>query len=59
MMRSSLESVLAQIESEKLDDPATLWERLTPSLGHDRFALCALGPSRARFVGQATWPAGL
>ena len=30
------------IESERLDDPAALWDRLPPSLMHNRFALAAL-----------------
>ena len=41
-MRTALEAARAQIESETLDDPAALWERMLPALGHDRFALCAL-----------------
>ena len=30
------------IENETLDDPASLWDRLEPVLGHDRFAFCGL-----------------
>lgn len=41
-MRQSLEAARARIEAETLDEPAALWERLRPELGHDRFALCAL-----------------
>jgi L-Ala-D/L-Glu epimerase / N-acetyl-D-glutamate racemase len=41
-MRTALEAAGAQIESERLDDPAQLWERMLPALGHNRFALCAL-----------------
>ncbi len=41
-MRTALEAARAQIERETLDDPARLWERMLPVLGHNRFALCAL-----------------
>ena len=41
-MRAALEAVRPQIERETLDDPAQLWDRLVPVLGHNRFALCAL-----------------
>jgi L-alanine-DL-glutamate epimerase-like enolase superfamily enzyme len=41
-MRAALEAARPQIEREHLDDPAQLWERLLPALGHNRFALCAL-----------------
>jgi L-Ala-D/L-Glu epimerase len=41
-MRVALEKARPQIEKEKLDDPASLWNRLLPVLGHDRFAFCAL-----------------
>ena len=41
-MRAALEAARPQIEREQLDDPARLWERLLPALGHNRFALCAL-----------------
>jgi len=41
-MRTALESARAQIEQESLDDPIPLWDRLLPSLGHNRFALCAV-----------------
>jgi L-alanine-DL-glutamate epimerase-like enolase superfamily enzyme len=41
-MRAALEAARPQIERERLDDPAQLWERLLPALGHNRFALCAL-----------------
>jgi L-alanine-DL-glutamate epimerase-like enolase superfamily enzyme len=37
-----LESARPRIESETLDDPASLWQRMLPVLGHNRFALCAL-----------------
>jgi L-alanine-DL-glutamate epimerase-like enolase superfamily enzyme len=41
-MRAALEAARPQIEAERLDDPAALWQRLLPALGHNRFALCAL-----------------
>ncbi len=41
-MRAALEKARPQIERERLDDPAKLWERLLPVLGENRFALCAL-----------------
>jgi len=41
-MRAALEKTRPDIEREKLDDPASLWDRLLPVLGHNRFALCAL-----------------
>jgi len=41
-MRADLEKVRARIEAERLDDPAALWDRMLPVLGHNRFAFCAL-----------------
>ena len=41
-MRAALEKARPHIERETLDDPAFLWDRLLPVLGHNRFALCAL-----------------
>ena len=41
-MRAALEAARPQIERERPDDPALLWERMLPALGHNRFALCAL-----------------
>ncbi|HAB19883.1 MAG TPA: dipeptide epimerase [Verrucomicrobiota bacterium] len=41
-MRAALEEARAVIERETLDEPARLWDRLEPVLGHNRFALCAL-----------------
>jgi L-Ala-D/L-Glu epimerase len=41
-MRAVLEAVRPQIEGEHLGDPAALWDKLVPVLGHNRFALCAL-----------------
>lgn len=42
VMRAALEAARPTIEAEHLDDPAALWDRLLPVLGHNRFALCAL-----------------
>jgi L-Ala-D/L-Glu epimerase len=41
-IRAALEAARSRIESETLDDPAALWQRLFPVLGGQRFALCAL-----------------
>jgi L-alanine-DL-glutamate epimerase-like enolase superfamily enzyme len=41
-IRQALEAASSRIESETLDDPAALWQRLLPVLGAQRFALCAL-----------------
>lgn len=41
-MRDDIENCRTLIEKERLDEPAELWERLVPHLGHNRFALCAL-----------------
>lgn len=41
-MRDALEKARTILEHETLDDPAQLWDRLLPTLGHNRFALCAL-----------------
>jgi L-alanine-DL-glutamate epimerase-like enolase superfamily enzyme len=41
-IRAALESARGRIESETLDDPAALWQRMFPLLGGQRFALCAL-----------------
>jgi len=41
-MRTALEAARDQIEAEIWDEPAALWDRLEPILGHNRFALCAL-----------------
>jgi L-Ala-D/L-Glu epimerase len=41
-MRAALEKARPYIEKEKLDDPASLWDRLLPVLGQNRFAFCAL-----------------
>jgi L-Ala-D/L-Glu epimerase len=41
-IRRALESARGRIESETLDNPIALWERMLPMLGDQRFALCAL-----------------
>jgi L-Ala-D/L-Glu epimerase len=41
-MREALENARSVIERESLDDPAQLWERLLPAIGHNRFAMCAI-----------------
>lgn len=41
-MREALESARPLIEAEEPGDPAAMWDRLLPVLGHNRFALCAL-----------------
>ncbi len=38
-MRAAIEAARPAIEAERLDHPASLWERLEPVLGGDRFAL--------------------
>lgn len=41
-MRAALKAARPAIQRETLEDPAQLWDRLAPVLGHNRFALCAL-----------------
>lgn len=41
-MITALEAARPLIEAEKLTTPPELWEKMLPSLGHNRFALCAL-----------------
>jgi L-Ala-D/L-Glu epimerase len=41
-MRAALEAARPRIEGETLDDPSSLWDRLLPALGTNRFAFCAL-----------------
>ena len=58
-MRADLESARSRIEAEELDEPAALWDRLLPVLGHNRFALCALDEA-AHYLwgkqrGQPVW----
>jgi L-Ala-D/L-Glu epimerase len=58
-MRDALEAARTRIESEQLDDPAALWDRLLPVLGHNRFALCALDEAAhdlwGKKRGQPVW----
>ena len=58
-MRADIETVRARIEGEKLDDPAALWDRLLPVLGHNRFAMCALDEAAhdlwGKQRGQPVW----
>lgn len=58
-MRADLEVARARIEAEHLDDPATLWDRLLPVLGRNRFALCALDEAAhdlwGKKRGQPVW----
>ena len=41
-MTAALEGVRSQIESQSLNDPASLWQELDPELHANRFAQCAL-----------------
>ncbi len=58
-MRADLEAARARIESEVLDEPGALWDRLLPVLGHNRFALCALDEAAhdlwGKKLGQPVW----
>lgn len=58
-MRADLEAARARIEAERLDDPAALWDRLQPVLGHNRFAMCALDEAAhdlwGKQRGQPVW----
>lgn len=58
-MRADLEAARARIEAERLDDPAALWDRLLPVLGHNRFAMCALDEAAhdlwGKLRGQPVW----
>ena len=58
-MRADLEAARRHIEAEQLDDPAALWDRLLPVLGHNRFALCALDEAAhdlwGKQRGQPVW----
>jgi L-Ala-D/L-Glu epimerase len=58
-MRADLEKARSRIEQERLDDPAALWDRLLPVLGHNRFALCALDEAAhdlwGKKAGQPVW----
>ncbi len=58
-MRASLEAARGAIEAETLDDPAALWDRLEPVLGHDRFAFCGLDQAAhdlwGKLRGEPVW----
>jgi len=58
-MRAALEAARRQIEGGRLEDPAGLWDRLVPALGHNRFALCALDEAAhdlwGKLRGAPTW----
>ncbi len=58
-MRADLEKARARIEAERLDDPAALWDRLLPVLGHNRFAFCALDQAAhdlwGKKLGEPVW----
>lgn len=59
VMHADLEAARSVIEAEHLDDPAALWDRLLPVLGHNRFALCALDEAAhdlwGKRLGQPVW----
>ncbi|MBI5802447.1 MAG: dipeptide epimerase [Verrucomicrobia bacterium] len=59
VMRADLEAARACIEAEHLDDPAALWDRLLPVIGHNRFAMCALDEAAhdlwGKQRGQPVW----
>lgn len=58
-MRKDLEAVRSQIESAVWDTPEELWAQMLPTLGHNRFALCALDEAAhdlwGRRKGQPVW----
>ncbi len=58
-MRAALEAARSRIEGERCDDPAALWDRWRPVLGHNRFALCALDQAAhdlwGKIRGQPVW----
>ncbi len=58
-MVADLEAARSQIESWPLADPAELWQRALPLLGHDRFALAALDAAAhdlwGKKLGQPTY----
>ncbi len=58
-MHAELKAARAIIEAEQLDDPAALWDRLLPVLGHNRFAMCALDEAAhdlwGKRLGQPVW----
>ncbi len=52
-------AIMQVVEQGKLDDPAALWDRLLPVLGHDRFAMGALDEAAhdlwGKQRGQPVW----
>ncbi len=58
-MRAALEQARPVIESASFDTPEEFWERVFPSLGHNRFALCALDEAAhdlwGKRLGQPVW----
>ena len=58
-MRTALESVRTEIEATTLETPEALWDRVAPSLAHNRFALCALDEAAhdlwGKMRGRAVW----
>jgi L-alanine-DL-glutamate epimerase-like enolase superfamily enzyme len=58
-MTADLEAVRAEIESWPAADPAELWQRALPLLGHNRFALAALDEAahdlHGKRLGQPTY----
>jgi len=51
-MMADLEGARTQIESWQEDDPAELWHRALPLLGHNRFALAALDEAANDLYGK-------
>jgi L-alanine-DL-glutamate epimerase-like enolase superfamily enzyme len=58
-MREALEAARAEIESWPLEEPAAVWERALPLVGHNRFALGALDAAvhdlYGKLRGRPTW----
>lgn len=58
-MRADLEAARPLIENESLENPAAFWDRLAPTLGKNRFALCALDGAAhdlwGKKLGQPVW----
>ena len=60
-MSAALEAVRADLEHWTLDNPAQMWERLSPRLGNNPFAQCALDEAAydlwGKKLGKPTWKA--
>lgn len=58
-MRSALESVRKEIEGSRLESPESFWDRISPALQHNRFALCALDEAAhdlwGKLQGKPVW----